>query len=227
MAKAASPPRFNRGHFYDPNFTAEITAKMQVPKRIKVTGFNDDEDFDIAPKIPFQEKFDMRVPERILVTGEDGHIGTPAPPRELIMENTIMPPDPGLIRVQTPPRSITLDEHYFPSAADVFEMDNEDNIEHNSFKRNKEYAAEDVQNSFLLEQTVNPREFSMTGRSNGSFLKTEDEIVHLRKQLVKMNRRVLNIEREITSKQQRDKILFGVAAAYFVMKVFMWMNRNS
>lgn len=70
MAKAASPPRFNRGHFYDPNFTAEITAKMQVPKRIKVTGFNDDEDFDIAPKIPFQEKFDMRVPERILVTGE-------------------------------------------------------------------------------------------------------------------------------------------------------------
>lgn len=57
-----------------------------------------------------------------------------------------------------------MDEHYFPSAADVFEMDNEDNIEHDSFKRNKEYAAEDVQNSFLLEQTVNPREFSMTGR---------------------------------------------------------------
>lgn len=72
MAKAASPPRFNRGHFYDPNFTAEITAKMQVPKRIKVAGFADDEDYDIAPKIPFQEKIDMRVPERILVTGKLG-----------------------------------------------------------------------------------------------------------------------------------------------------------
>lgn len=51
--------------------------------------------------------------------------------------------------------------------------------------------------------------------------------MHLRKQLVKMNRRVLNIEREILSKHQRDKIIFGLATAYFVMKIFMWMNRNS
>lgn len=34
------------------------------------------------------------------MAGDNGHIGTPAPPRELIVENTIMPPDPGLIRVQ-------------------------------------------------------------------------------------------------------------------------------
>lgn len=72
MAKAASP-RFNRGHFYDPNFTAEITAKMQVPKRIRVTGFvdNDDDDEDFVPSPSWQpEKIDMRVPERILVAGK-------------------------------------------------------------------------------------------------------------------------------------------------------------
>lgn len=77
--------------------------------------------------------------------------------------------------------------------------------------------------SFLFKQ-IECRLFRSNG---GPFLKTEEEIVHLRKQLVKMNRRVLNIEREIVSKQQRDKIIFGVAAAYFVMKVFMWMSRNS
>lgn len=71
MAKAESPPRFNRGHFYDPNFTAEITAKMQVPKRIRVTGVvDDDEDDDFDRRMNWQpEKIDMRVPDRILVTG--------------------------------------------------------------------------------------------------------------------------------------------------------------
>ena len=57
-------------------------------------------------------------------------------------------------------------------------------------------------------------------------MKTEEEIVHLRKQLVKMNRRVVNIERELVSRQQRDKIVFGVMTAYFLMKVLMWMNKN-
>ncbi len=74
MAKAASPPRFTRGHFHDPNFTAEITAKMQVPKRIKVTGIMDDDD-DFPPQMPWQpEKVDMRVPDRILVTGKNSKI---------------------------------------------------------------------------------------------------------------------------------------------------------
>lgn len=124
MAKAVNPPSFaSHDHYYDPNFTAEITAKMQVPKRIKVAGNLDDDEEDISPKIPWQpEKIDMRVPDRILVAGkafscyysskfiafsntfvilgQDRHIGTPAPPRELIIENTVMPPDPGMIRVQ-------------------------------------------------------------------------------------------------------------------------------
>ncbi|KAG8330970.1 hypothetical protein J6590_051338 [Homalodisca vitripennis] len=51
---------------------------------------------------------------------QDQHFGTRAPPRELQFENSVMPPDPGFVRVQTPPRVITLDEHYFPSADDEF-----------------------------------------------------------------------------------------------------------
>lgn len=68
MAKTVSPPPFNSDHYYDPNFTAEISAKMQVPKRIKISGdMDDDEEF--APKPWLPEKIDMRVPDRILVAG--------------------------------------------------------------------------------------------------------------------------------------------------------------
>lgn len=71
MAMAASPPRFNRDHFYDPNYTAEISAKMQVPKRIQVAGNAGDDEDEITTRIPWQpEKIDMRVPDRILVAGK-------------------------------------------------------------------------------------------------------------------------------------------------------------
>lgn len=35
-----------------------------------------------------------------MILGQEQHIGTRAPPRELILENTVMPPDPGIVRVQ-------------------------------------------------------------------------------------------------------------------------------
>lgn len=44
--------------------------------------------------------------------------GTKAPPREIQLDNAVLPSDPGMIRVSTPPRVITLDQHYFPSADD-------------------------------------------------------------------------------------------------------------
>lgn len=37
-----------------------------------------------------------------LISGQEQHMGTRAPPRELLLENSMMPPppDPGVIRVQ-------------------------------------------------------------------------------------------------------------------------------
>lgn len=38
--------------------------------------------------------------ENPFLTGQDQHFGTRAPPRELQLENSVMPPDPGVVRVQ-------------------------------------------------------------------------------------------------------------------------------
>lgn len=45
-------------------------------------------------------------------------IETRSAPREIVLDNSILPPDPSHIRVSTPPRVITLSEHHFPSASD-------------------------------------------------------------------------------------------------------------
>lgn len=45
-------------------------------------------------------------------------LGTRTAPREIMLDNSILPKDSDNVRVSTPPRVITLNEHHFPSAAD-------------------------------------------------------------------------------------------------------------
>lgn len=53
--------------------------------------------------------------------------GSKSAPREMMLENSILPKDPSHIRVSTPPRVITLSEHHFPSASDEPEYDEQEN----------------------------------------------------------------------------------------------------
>jgi mitochondrial fission factor len=43
-----------------------------------------------------------------------------------MLENSILPKDPGFVRVSTPPRVITLENHHFPSANDEPEHEDDD-----------------------------------------------------------------------------------------------------
>lgn len=122
MSKTHIPARFNgeADNFYDPNFTLDVNKRMRVPKSIRVNGDYTDEDISTMNGSAWNqansnEKLEMHVPDRILVVGQEQHIGTKAPPREITLENAVMPSEPGIIRVQTPPRILTLDDHYFPT----------------------------------------------------------------------------------------------------------------
>lgn len=224
MSKAATPTRFSGDldHFYDPNFTADISQKMRVPKRIKVDGGTEDYDQNNAGNnwntMLINEKFDMHVPDRILVAGQEQHVGTKAPPRELVLENSVMPPDPGIVKVQTPPRVITLGEHYFPSADD--------------FPPQREYSVEQVNAApvrpkahFNVDQRLALREPTPPVGS-GDGLTPSEELVHLRRQMAKLNRRVMAIELDNLQRQQREKIIYAIGLAYFFFKTLFWLARS-
>lgn len=57
-------------------------------------------------------------------------------------------------------------------------------------------------------------------------LTPHEEILYLRRQLAKLNRRVLNIEISNEQRIQREKIVYCLGLAYFVLKAIMWINRN-
>lgn len=59
-------------------FSAEISDKMKVPKRISANGYEMDQDLlhsNNNMNSWNNEKFDMTVPERIVVIGQDQHLG--------------------------------------------------------------------------------------------------------------------------------------------------------
>lgn len=112
--------------YNDAKFAHEINDKMRVPKRIKATGEFSDEDLLLSNQNGmisswnYHDKIDMNVPDRIVVLGHNQHLETRSAPREIQLENSILPKNPsmGFLRVQTPPRVITLTDHHFPSASE-------------------------------------------------------------------------------------------------------------
>lgn len=85
MARPGSPTRFNGYYDDDPisqniNYAQDINEQMRVPKRIKATGEYFDEHEALSNNGAmnswnYHEKLDMTVPDRIVVMGQDQHLG--------------------------------------------------------------------------------------------------------------------------------------------------------
>lgn len=129
MTTPQSPSRIFNGLdedvYNDAKFAHEINDRMRVPKRIRATGEYSDEDVllsnqnGIMNSWNYHDKVDMNVPDRIVVLGHNEHLETRSAPREILLENSILAKDSSdIVRVRTPPRTITLTDHHFPSASE-------------------------------------------------------------------------------------------------------------
>nr|BAN21186.1 conserved hypothetical protein [Riptortus pedestris] len=221
-SKSSTPTHFSgeTDHFYDPNFTAEISQKMRVPKRINVDGVCDlpnvtKNDYDTWMPA---EKLQMHVPEKIVVAGDDEHYGSRAIPREIDLENTIMPPDPGIVRVQTPPRVITIDSTYYSD--DGYQPPITPFVD---FQARKPRPDGDRRLD-LSTNSVNLNDSSVVVEGG---MTLNEEVVHLRRQLAKLNRRIMSIELENLQRQHRDKVIYALGLAYFFFKTVLWLSRSN
>ena len=53
-----------------------------------------------------------------------------------------------------------------------------------------------------------------------------EEIQIVRRQIAKLNHRLMAVELENQQQQQREMILTALVTCYFVSKFFMWLNRS-
>jgi len=262
--------------FRDSRFAAEISNRMRVPDRIMVAGENQNRSpafvgvngppnnsvgaaaAGFGGRDP-DEKLDMQVPDRILVAGGDQHIAAKSTPFEMQVENTVLPPTRHDIRVNTPPRSIRLDEH---PASHIQNDEAEDEAmmaspiqqsaqeyQHSSRPGSQQAASGAASASRRGLKLATPRSTSVESESmynrhasdpsmmsnmlettihggSGHSLNPWDEIQIVRRQIAKLNHRLMAVELENQQQQQRELILTVLVSCYFVGKFLIWINRS-
>jgi len=253
--------------YHDSRFTAEISKRMQVPDRIAIggqeIGAGDSQNGvnnigkGVLNNSEPTASLKMQVPERILVAGGNSHVAAKNLPRELQLENSVLSPSPEQIRVFTPPRSIRLDDHQFPT------VDQDDERLHNSANvvdipsmTSSSESAEATGISRIQHtqgQSVNTvpempgrsgylhgrmsREVSDLGSHSLAAYKSGlegsvkenmtpfEELQLVRRQIAKLNHRLMAVELENQQQQQREMIFSILVTAYFFGKFVMWVNR--
>ncbi|KAK9728517.1 Mitochondrial and peroxisomal fission factor Mff [Popillia japonica] len=154
----------------DANFKVDISQKMKVPNKIS---FNNDSVNAINAN-NWHENMNMHVPERILVIGRDQHIGTRAPPREIVFDNSLLQqhePYPSDPRIGTPPRSLTLDKYPFPGIEEFGELVNEEIPSVESLKHMMPYKV----GSVIKEKQIIKHESTPPIGAGGEGLKPAEE----------------------------------------------------
>jgi len=209
-------------NFYDTTaYTADISTKMRIPEHINAHGSHANGDPFSGKEFGRQNRalYEMQVPDRIMLAGSDDHVFPKSHPRELQLEKNILPPTPEHVRVQTPPRSIKLGEVIYDSAPST--PQHRDKLV-NGLGGPGGGARARIERGGSIDGDTSLR----AGDSLESGLSVYDEVQMMRRQLAKLNHRLMAVELENQQQQQREMVLTVVVSAYFVVKALLWLNKS-
>lgn len=241
----------------DPRFTAEISTKMRVPDKIMVgenqstrsptfVGVNGPPGMNYGRD--FHQNFDMKVPDRILVAGGEQHIAAKSTPFEMQVEDRILPPTRDHVRVNTPPRSIKLndlpntrsenddndddeedDAIYLQPISERISRPSSQNTPKREFGKAMPRSSSVESGSFAYGRPSSDPSLSMMETIHGGNshnMNPWEEIQLVRRQIAKLNHRLMAVELENQQQQQREMILTALVTCYFIGKFFVWLNRS-
>eukprot|EP00092_Neocalanus_flemingeri_P036887 GFUD01040150.1.p1 GENE.GFUD01040150.1~~GFUD01040150.1.p1 ORF type:complete len:220 (+),score=67.66 GFUD01040150.1:72-731(+) len=217
-----SGDRYMDSDFYnDSAYTADISTKMRMPEHLMAHGSvnGDYVNHDLDLEKTNTHLYGMQVPDRILVAGSEQHIPSKSTPRELQLEHNVMPPTPEHVRVHTPPRSIKLGDVHFPSASEEPRTPQEQNGRGTSRGPGGGQKG-GLERGGSYEADTPIRSESVEG------LSVYEEVQMMRRQIAKLNHRLMAVELENQQQQQREMVLTVLVSAYFVVKAMLWINKS-
>jgi len=221
---AMSGDRYMDSDFYnDSAYTADISTKMRIPEHLMAHGsVNGDSgaNHDLEMDRTNLHLYDMQVPDRILIAGSDRHIPSKSTPRELQLEHSVMPPTPEHVRVHTPPRSIKLGDVHFPAPPEEARTPQEQNERGSTRGPVSSGHKGGLERGGSYEADTSIRSESVEG------LSVYEEVQMMRRQIAKLNHRLMAVELENQQQQQREMVLTVLVSAYFVVKAMVWLNKS-
>ncbi|XP_058273826.1 mitochondrial fission factor homolog A isoform X2 [Hemibagrus wyckioides] len=209
---------------YELDYTEGISLQMRIPDRLKV---GPDSSMD-QPSPFLQESHStlMQVPDRIIVAGDDADLHFR--PRELDLIQSIPVES---VELKAPPHVLTLQDQ----PLDFLEP---------------EQQAEPPQLKEEIRFRMRSRRDRCTGetsgaRQNGQIIKydttalvtldaisegTPDDLVladapALRRQIVKLNRRLQALEQEHKERARREMVVYSLTVAFWLVNAWMWVRR--
>ncbi|XP_061047117.1 mitochondrial fission factor-like [Eubalaena glacialis] len=230
---------------YEMEYTEGISQRMRVPEKLKVAPPNAD------LKQGFQEGVSnasviMQVPERIAVAGNKEDIPFSRPADLDLIQSTPFKP----LALKTPPRVLTLSER----PLDFLDLEkppptpqNEEIRAVGRLKRQRSMSENAVRQTGQLVRTdsipvlrggsaaatSNPHhDNARYGISNidTTIEGTSDDMTvvdaaSLRRQIIKLNRRLQLLEEENKERAKREMVMYSITVAFWLLSSWLWFRR--
>nr|XP_057936227.1 mitochondrial fission factor homolog B isoform X4 [Doryrhamphus excisus] len=239
----AEMAEMNRIH-YDLEYTEGISQRMRIPEMLRVAP-QAQEDPTVGPQqIP--QSVIMQVPERILISGDSADTQFPRPRDLDLIQSTPLE----ALSLKTPPRVLTLNERPldFLEEEQRATPESEAVLRPQGRLRRERSASENaaVRHSSQLmhsdsskpslrggsASSSNPLNESRMALSTyeasldgGSDDMTVVDAATLRRQLIKLNRRLQLLEEESKERAKREMILYSVTVAFWLVNTWVWLRR--
>ncbi|XP_015671788.1 mitochondrial fission factor isoform X4 [Protobothrops mucrosquamatus] len=212
---------------YEIEYTEGINQRMRVPEKLKVAPPNADLE-QSCPEggLPYAS-VTMQVPERIVVAGNSEDIPLSRPPDLDLLQSTTFKS----LSLKTPPRVISLSDR----PLDFLDLErpppqtpqNEEIRSVGRLKRERSMSENATrQNGQLMRNeavyTLSNIDTSLEGASEDM---TVVDAASLRRQIIKLNRRLQLLEEENKERAKREMIMYSITVAFWLLNSWLWFRR--
>ncbi|XP_060744014.1 mitochondrial fission factor homolog B isoform X4 [Tachysurus vachellii] len=214
----AEMAEMNRIH-YELQYTEGISQRMRVPEMLKVASYaSEEKDGSTNPGHDLLHTAMMQVPDRIIIAGdqEDTQFSRP---RDLdLIQSTPLE----TLSLKTPPRVLTLNER----PLDFMEMEQpSEEVRMQTRARRERSVSENAAVRHNGQVPRNDSSFALdTTMEGGEDLAVADATA-LRRQIIKLNRRLQLLEEENKERAKREMIMYSITVAFWLINSWVWLRR--
>ncbi|XP_077064020.1 mitochondrial fission factor homolog B isoform X3 [Siphateles boraxobius] len=220
----AEMAEMNRIH-YELEYTEGISQRMRIPEQLKVAPFSSEEqDF---PERDMLHTAMMHVPERIIVAGDRDNMQYPRDPD--IIQST---PLESTLSLRTPPRVLTLNERPFDfheMEQSISESQPSEEVRTQPKARRERTVSENIGVQHNGQLARNDSTYALATLDSTLEGGADDMAVvdatSLRRQIVKLNRRLQLIEEENKERAKREMIMYSITVAFWLINSWVWFRR--
>uniref|UniRef100_A0A3Q2NQS1 Mitochondrial fission factor n=1 Tax=Fundulus heteroclitus TaxID=8078 RepID=A0A3Q2NQS1_FUNHE len=207
---------------YEMEYTEGINQKMRIPQNLKLASQAHEEPGFGLQEVP--PSVTMQVPERIVITGDAADHQYPRPRDLDLIQSTPLE----TLSLKTPPRVLTLSEGPldFLEEENQIAPDTEEVVRPQGRLRRERSASE---NAAVRQLTHNDSALALSTYESSLEGPADDMTVvdatTLRRQLIKLNRRLHHLEEENKERAKREMIMYSISVAFWLINTWVWLRR--